>query len=109
MEEFLADLEKKYDRIIFDTPPVLAVTDAVVLAGKVDGVVIVVKAGETHKNAILRAKELLESARASNILGAVLNMVEHGKTSGYYYYYRQYYGKKYGKYYGDKTGKKTAA
>lgn len=109
MEEFLADLEKKYDRIIFDTPPVLAVTDAVVLSGKVDGVVIVVKAGETHKNAILRAKELLESARASNILGAVLNMVEHGKTSGYYYYYRQYYGKKYGKYYGDKSGKKSVS
>lgn len=107
MEEFLADLEKRYDRVIIDTPPVLAVTDAVVLSGKVDGVIIVVKAGEAHKNAILRAKELLESTNRSNLLGAVLNMVEHGKTSGYYYYYRQYYGKKYGKYYGEKTKKKS--
>lgn len=107
MEEFLAELEKRYDRIIIDTPPVLAVTDAVVLSGKVDGVVLVVRAGETHKNAITRAKELLESARASNIIGAVLNMVEHGKTSGYYYYYRQYYGKKYGKYYGEKSKEKS--
>ncbi|MDD3089684.1 MAG: polysaccharide biosynthesis tyrosine autokinase [Candidatus Omnitrophica bacterium] len=105
MEEFLAELGKKYDRIIIDTPPVLAVTDAVVLSGKVDGVVIVVRAGETHKNAILRSKELLDTVKTSNLLRAVLNMVEHGKTSGYYYYYRQYYGKKYGKYYGESKGK----
>lgn len=105
MEEFLAELEKKYDRIIIDTPPVLAVTDAVVLAGKVDGVIIVVKAGETHRNAIQKAKELIESVKVSNLIGAILNMVESHKTSGYYYYYRQYYGKKYGKYYGDESKK----
>lgn len=107
MEEFLADLEKRYDRVIIDTPPVLAVTDAVVLSGKVDAVVLVVKAGEAHKNAILRVKELLEAAANTNLIGAVLNMVEHHKTSGYYYYYRQYYGKKYGKYYGEKSKEKS--
>ncbi len=101
IEEFLGQLGERYDRVIIDPPPVMAVTDAVVLSGKVDGVILVIKAGHTHKNAILKSKEILESVKNSSILGGVLNMVETGKTGGDYYYYTQYYGKHHGKYYGD--------
>jgi polysaccharide biosynthesis transport protein len=90
MEALLEELEKKYDRIIIDSPPVLAVTDAVVLAGKVDGTILVVKCGETHRNAALQSKEILGSVESSNVIGAVLNMVEKNQTSGYYYYYGKY-------------------
>ncbi|MGB2601487.1 MAG: CpsD/CapB family tyrosine-protein kinase, partial [Candidatus Omnitrophota bacterium] len=102
MEELLLELGKCYDRIIIDTPPVLAVTDAVILSAKVDGVILVVKAGEANRNAVLKTKELIESMKTSNLIGAILNMVETGKTSGYYYYYYHHYGK-YDKYYGDKA------
>ncbi len=90
MDALIEELEKKYDRIIIDSPPVLAVTDAVVLAGKVDGTILVVKCGETHRNAALQSKEILESVKSSNVIGAVLNMVERNQTSGYYYYYGKY-------------------
>ncbi len=95
MDEFLQKVEERYDRIIIDSPPVLAVTDAVVLSGKVDGTIVVVKANETNRNAMLKTKEILESVQSSNLIGSILNMVETGKTGGYYYYH--YYGK-YGKY-----------
>jgi len=97
MDELLEELENRYDRVIIDTPPVLAVTDAVVLSGKVDGTIVVVKGGDTNRHALLKTKEILESVHSSNLIGVVLNMVETGKGGGHYYYY-QYYGK-YGKYY----------
>lgn len=103
MDQLLEKLEEKYDRVIMDSPPVLAVTDAVVLSGKVDGTIVVVKAGETNRNAVSKVKEILESVKTANLIGVVLNMVEFGKTGGHYYYYH-YYGKhgKYGDYIQDK-------
>ena len=71
-------------------------TDAVVLVGKVDAAIIVVKAGQTNRNAAAKTKEILEATGASNVIGAVLNMVKTARSGGHYYYY-QYYGK-YGKY-----------
>ncbi|MFC1644111.1 polysaccharide biosynthesis tyrosine autokinase, partial [Candidatus Omnitrophota bacterium] len=106
MNELLQTLEGRYDRIIIDSPPVLAVTDAVVLSGKVDGSIIVVRAGETNRNAVLKTREIMESLAASNVIGVILNMVETGKTGGHYYYYH-YYGK-YGKY-GHKDEKKQTS
>ncbi|NQS89702.1 polysaccharide biosynthesis tyrosine autokinase [Patescibacteria group bacterium] len=106
MDELLEELEKKYDRIIIDSPPVLAVTDAVVLSGKVDGTIIIVKANDTHRNAMIHAKEVLESVESSHLIGSILNMVETHKTGGYYYYGK--YGKygEYGKYYGDESDRR---
>ncbi|MGB3057179.1 MAG: polysaccharide biosynthesis tyrosine autokinase, partial [Candidatus Omnitrophota bacterium] len=103
MDDLLEELEKRYDRVIIDTPPVLAVTDAVVLSGKVDGTIVVVRAGETNRNAVLKTKEILTTVHSSNLIGVVLNMVETTKSGGHYYYYH-YYGKKYG-HYGEKSAK----
>ncbi len=106
MDKLIEELEERYDRVIIDTPPVLAVTDAVVLSGKVDGSIIVVRSGETNRNALLRTKEIMSTIKPSGLIGVVLNMVEMQKTGGYYYYHH-YYGK-YGKY-GHKEENKTPA
>ncbi|MGP4073841.1 CpsD/CapB family tyrosine-protein kinase [Piscibacillus sp. B03] len=85
MTELLDVANKNYDIVIFDTPPVLAVTDSQILSNLVDGVLLVVRSKQTEKDAAVKAKDLLEKADA-NILGAVLNDRD-AKDSGYYYYY----------------------
>jgi capsular exopolysaccharide synthesis family protein len=85
MDELLKELEEVFDLVIFDTPPVLAVTDAQILANKCDGVVLVTSSGKTENEAALKAKELLESAQGK-LLGVVLNN-KKAKDSQYYYYY----------------------
>jgi capsular exopolysaccharide synthesis family protein len=85
MNHFLAEARQHFDVIIFDTPPMLAVTDAQVLANKCDGSILVVYSGKTEMDEAAKAKELLSSAKGK-LLGAVLN---HKKlqSSDYYYYY----------------------
>ncbi|MCA1320232.1 CpsD/CapB family tyrosine-protein kinase [Bacillus tianshenii] len=85
MEELLVAAYKQYDMVVFDTPPVLAVTDAQVLANQCDGTLLVVASGSTDKDSAVKAKELLEAAKAK-LLGVVLNRKKQ-KDSSYYYYY----------------------
>lgn len=85
MSEFLATALDEYDLVIFDTPPVLVVTDAQILANKCDGTILVVSSETTEKEAAVKAKELLVSAQAK-ILGVVLNNKKVEKTKNYYYY-----------------------
>lgn len=85
MDELIQEALKEFDTIVFDTPPVLAVTDAQVLANKADGAVLVVSSGKTEKEGAVKAKDLLVNAKAK-LLGVVLNRKEQ-KQSEYYYYY----------------------
>ncbi|MCM3741814.1 CpsD/CapB family tyrosine-protein kinase [Oceanobacillus luteolus] len=85
MENLLKEAKLSYDLVIFDTPPVLAVTDAQILANIVDGTVLVVRSGKTEVEAAEKAKESLAPAKAK-LLGVVLNGREK-KASNYYYYY----------------------
>jgi capsular exopolysaccharide synthesis family protein len=93
MKKLVEQLKEKYDIILFDSPPVVAVTDAAVLSAQIDGVILVISSGETTRNAEIRAKTLLNNVRAQ-ILGAVLNNVKMAGRYGsyYYYYYYHYYG-----------------
>lgn len=93
MKEFLEQLKAEYQMILFDTPPVIAVTDAAVLSLLLDGVVLVASCRQTSQQALARAKVLLENVKAK-LLGVVLNKVEAKSTYGsyYYYYYYHYYG-----------------
>lgn len=92
MTKLLADVRDRYDRIIIDSPPLTAVTDAVILSRCVDGVLLVIRAAETHREIIKNAIGLLNNANA-HTLGAVLNGVQMGRDSYYYYqYYYYYYG-----------------
>lgn len=83
MERLVAEMKDRYpDRYcIFDCPPVLTVSDALVFSAYVDGVVLVVQAGKTSRDQIRKAVELLEGA---NILGVVMNRGD-GRPHGYYY------------------------
>lgn len=85
MESLLVDMYREYDLIIFDTPPLLAVTDAQVLANQCDGTVLVVSSGTTHIDSAKKAKELLDSSKGK-LLGVILNNREIKDTSYYYYY-----------------------
>nr|WP_079529100.1 CpsD/CapB family tyrosine-protein kinase [Halobacillus hunanensis] len=85
MHKLMMEARQTYDLVILDTPPVLAVSDSQVLAREVDGVMLVVRSGQTEFQAAERAKELLEQSKA-NLLGVVLNDREK-KNSNYYYYY----------------------
>ena len=85
MEEFLKKAKELYDVVIFDTPPVLAVTDAQVLANKCDGTVLVVSSGKTEKESAQKTKELLTNAQ-TKILGVVLNNKKMDSNDYYYYY-----------------------
>jgi protein-tyrosine kinase len=89
MGRLLAELEERFDMVIVDTPPVLAVTDACVLASHVGGVALVVRAGVSDRRQVARAKAALEAVKA-NLLGVVLHGVANEQREGYYYYY--YYG-----------------
>ncbi|WP_088188390.1 CpsD/CapB family tyrosine-protein kinase [Desulfosporosinus sp. FKA] len=85
MKRLMEEAGKQFDIVLIDTPPVVAVTDAAILAQEVDGVILVLAAGEVNKEFAQRAKEQLDKVNAK-ILGAVLNKVEI-KASDYQYYY----------------------
>jgi len=85
MGDFLEAAYEKYDLVIFDTPPVLAVTDAQVLANKCDGTILVVNSGNTEIEAAQKAKELLQSAKGK-LIGVVLNNRKLKESNHYYYY-----------------------
>lgn len=84
-------LSKKYDRILIDSPPVNVVTDPVILSQIVDGVVLIVRAGQTSRDVARRARDQLLAVKA-RLLGGVLNSVDLQKDHYYYYsYYHNYY------------------
>ncbi|WP_040978337.1 CpsD/CapB family tyrosine-protein kinase [Oceanobacillus jeddahense] len=85
MQAFIETVKEKYDMVIFDMPPVLAVTDAKILANYVDGAILVVRSKKTENEAAKQALEALESVHA-NVLGVVLNDRDK-KEANYYYYY----------------------
>jgi capsular exopolysaccharide synthesis family protein len=91
------ELSRRYDLILFDSPPIAAVTDAMILSSVVDGVVLLVKAGKTSKDAVVRARRALSDVQA-RVVGALLNAVDLGaRRAGYYYAeyaHYSYYGEK---------------
>jgi Mrp family chromosome partitioning ATPase/uncharacterized protein involved in exopolysaccharide biosynthesis/cell division protein FtsN len=92
MSDFLRDVSAEYDIVLIDTPPVLPVTDAAIVAGQADGVLLVYQAGKVGRLVLKRAKAHLESTRAK-VWGVVLNDVQT-EISGHNYthYYTHYYG-----------------
>ena len=84
IEALVEELKSKADLVLFDSPAILAVTDADVLGKHVDGVLLTVEAGRTEREATRIASERLATV-GSNILGVVLNKVSPSKVSFYYY------------------------
>jgi capsular exopolysaccharide synthesis family protein len=88
LAEGIAELRKKYKFVVIDSPPIMAATDAVVLSVQTDGVLLVVRSGETPKEAFTRTRDLLTSVKC-HLLGVVLNAVD-ASAPDYYYSYRYY-------------------
>ena len=86
MKHFIENVRAKFDYVLIDTPPVNVVTDGLLIANRMDGVVLVCDSGQTGIEEAKKAKELLVTAKA-NVLGVVLNNVKQEDT-GYYYYYK---------------------
>lgn len=87
MQQILNSLKEQCDVLLIDAPPVVAVTDASVLAARTDGVILVVNSGTTRPEMVQKAKDLLIKAHG-DILGVVLNRVEiDADQADYYYYY----------------------
>lgn len=95
LSDLLAGLEQEVDTVILDSPPVLTVADALVLAPQVHGVLLVVEAGSTRREMLRKAAEALAHAEA-RVLGIALNLMTP-RRSGYYYQYYQYYYSQYEK------------
>jgi capsular exopolysaccharide synthesis family protein len=85
MDNLIEEAQSMYDYILFDTPPVLAVTDGQLLSSKVDGVILVVSSGKTEVEAAVKARDLLLHAKAK-VIGTVLNAKDISNDNYYYYY-----------------------
>ena len=97
MAELLKELSERFEHVIIDSPPVLVVTDGTILAGLVDGVVLVAESGRTHRAGLMRTRAILENAGA-RILGVVLNKLDMQREGYYGYGYGYYAYSRYGKY-----------
>jgi capsular exopolysaccharide synthesis family protein len=86
--EAIAELRARFKFVVIDSPPIMAATDAVILSVQTDGVLLVVRSGETPKEAFTRTRDLLGSVKC-HILGVVLNAVD-SSAPDYYYSYRYY-------------------
>ncbi|MGO3170821.1 MAG: CpsD/CapB family tyrosine-protein kinase, partial [Bavariicoccus seileri] len=86
MVEVMREFNRAFDMVIYDLPPVIAVTDAQLMAPKLDGVVLVARNDVGSKDGVKKAKDLLELSKG-NILGAVFNGAEVRRDNAYGYYY----------------------
>ncbi|HOD53881.1 MAG TPA: polysaccharide biosynthesis tyrosine autokinase, partial [Candidatus Cloacimonadota bacterium] len=94
-DQMIKELKERFDFVLFDMPPVIAVTDSMIMAKKVDMLILVIRVNNTEKAVVQRTKSMLENINI-NISGIVVNGIVHEKYyrgySYYYYYYYYYYG-----------------
>ncbi len=93
MKEMIAELKQRYDFIFFDSPPILGVSDASILASEVDMVMQVIQYRRYPQPMTIRAKQMIEKV-GGNFVGIVLNNINMSQDEGYYYYsgyYHDYY------------------
>jgi len=94
MSFLMSFLKKKFDILVIDSPPVMPTSDALLLASRTDGVLLINRSGMMNRNMVIKTVEQLHGAQA-NLMGVVLNRVNIEKE-GYYKYYHKYYSKYYG-------------
>jgi Mrp family chromosome partitioning ATPase len=95
MKELIAELKQHYDFIIFDSPPVMGVSDASILASEVDMTLQVIQYRRYPQPMNIRAKQLIEKV-GGNLVGIVLNNINMSQDESYYYYsgyYHDYYSR----------------
>jgi capsular exopolysaccharide synthesis family protein len=105
MREIVGALKTRYDWVLIDTPPVLAMADTPVLCPYVDGVILVIASEASSRPAVQRSVDQLAGVGGS-VIGAVLNKVDLKRNS---YYYSQYYGEYYRSYYAEPESRPVVA
>jgi len=90
MRALVRELRTRYDRVFFDAPPIIGVSDASVLAREVDGVMLLIQHRKYPKAISDRAKGMLDNMGA-NLMGVVLNNINVSRDQSYYYYHQYYY------------------
>jgi succinoglycan biosynthesis transport protein ExoP len=90
MQDLIKKWRDDYDHVIIDSPPVISVTDAVLLSVQTDAVVLIIRSGETSAAHVRRTRTLLQSVKA-NLLGVVVNAADLASPDYYYYYYGSKY------------------
>jgi len=90
MRALVKELGSQYDRVFFDAPPIIGVSDASVLAREVDGVMLLIQHRKYPKAISERAKAMLDNM-GTNLLGVVLNNINVSRDQSYYYYHQYYY------------------
>jgi Mrp family chromosome partitioning ATPase len=97
MASLLETMKKSFDFVLLDSPPILTVSDALIMGPEIEGVILVVWGGKTAKDALKRAKEKLDQLKV-NCLGVVINNLDIQKHDYYYMYnYYQQYGEEAGR------------
>lgn len=104
MKEFIEEVKRRYDFVFFDSPPIMGVSDASILASEVDMSLLVIQYRKYPQAMTLRAKQMVEKV-GGLMLGVVLNNINISQDS-YYYYYSGYYYDYYSKH-DDESGKKN--
>ena len=89
MKDFIQDVKTRYDYVFFDSPPIMGVSDASILASEVDMAILVIQYRKYPQAMTIRAKQMVEKV-GGNLLGVVLNNINISQDS-YYYYYSGYY------------------
>ncbi|MEW5691830.1 MAG: polysaccharide biosynthesis tyrosine autokinase [Candidatus Hydrogenedentota bacterium] len=102
MDDFIKEAWAEYDKVLFDSPPIIPVTDACILTSKTDGVLLVYFYKRAAREAVLRSKELISNV-GGNIWGVCLNYMQPEGEMGPSYYYSYHYA-----YYGDKDEEELA-
>ena len=90
MQNVLDRARKEFDMVLIDSPPIIAVTDAVIMSTKVDGLILVLSSGFVNKREVTRAVNLIENVKAK-VLGVLINGLNIRRMYGSYYYYYHYY------------------
>lgn len=93
ISELVQSLKSKYDVVVFDTPPLVGISDSAVIAKEMDGVVLVIQYRKYPRDMIIRAKQMLDTLGVQQV-GAVLNNINIMRDD-YYYYYHSYYSNYY--------------
>jgi len=96
MKDFIREAKRRYDFVFFDSPPIMGVSDASILASEVDLAVLVIQYRKYPQAMTLRAKQMVEKV-GGTLLGVVLNNINISQDSYYYYYsgyYYDYYSKR---------------
>ena len=92
MAEFIRETRKRFDMIVYDTPPVTIISDAAIVMSQLDGCVLSIRCGYTTVRILNRALTLIQESK-SKLIGVVLNDVPMQDISSYNKYYKKYYHK----------------